>query len=287
MHLDPFQREALTHTYWHRLVSTDQLRRMSARPQHVRNVQQLLAQLRRAGLLDKLRRQRRPHLWYTTREGAALVESAGLVAARAYRVNPDTAMLLHEHASDVVETGLAFMAWARRDGHDCSPLSWTPEVAHHYNPRESVISDAVLHYTAEEGGQRFQRAFMIELDRATMPVARLAQKLLGYVRYHDYAPGPPHGDGRVAWQQRYPRFPRVLVVLTGAPEHVLDRRLADLRGHAEALNGLALARDRVAIYGTTLERLRHHGPAGDIAIPVLAESATPLSLIGPTRVRAA
>lgn len=187
-----------------------------------------------------------------------------------------------------METGLAFVEFARDHGHDCGSLSWTPEVAHAYNNgRESVISDAVLHYVAEDAGHRFQRTFLVELDRTTMPVARLARKLQGYVRYHDYAPAPPVGDGRPVWRHRYARFPRILVVLSGAAEHVLDRRLADLRGHAEALHDLAIAADRVTVYATTLNRLRRHGPNGDIAIPVLGGNPMPVSLLAPARARAA
>ncbi|WP_233594942.1 replication-relaxation family protein [Amycolatopsis sp. WAC 04169] len=54
-----------------------------------------------------------------------------------------------------------------------------------------VIGDAVLDYVLDDGHQS-QRTFFIELDRATMPVARLAQKLRSYVQYHDYIPGRPN-----------------------------------------------------------------------------------------------
>jgi hypothetical protein len=233
-------------------------------------VRSKLAALRAAGLAERITREHRPRTWYVTPAGAELVEAAGMVDAREYRVaNPAVAQLLQEHALDVVETGLAFVECARRYGDECGPLAWTPEVAHTVASRRSVvIVDAVLHYVREEAGHRSQRTLFIELDRATMPVARLAAKLTGYVRYHDYVLAP---GGRPAWRQRYPRFPRLLVVLSGAGEHVLERRLADLRAQAEALPGVTTAARRVEMLGTTLPRLRAGGPLAPVAVPLLGD----------------
>ncbi|MFD9961713.1 replication-relaxation family protein [Amycolatopsis sp. NPDC058986] len=194
--------------------------------------------------------------------------------------------LFGQHALDVVETGRAFLDTARRHGHDCGPLAWTPEVAHRYRDqrvhgganRDVLVADAVLHYTlVEPSGRRSQRTFFIELDRATMPVARLAAKLRNYVRYHDYVPQYPGATGRPAWQERYPRFPRVLLVLSGAAEHVLEQRLVDLRAHAQADSAMALAGDRVRMLATSLHRLRTGGPLAPIAVSLLGTDTTPIS----------
>ncbi|MGW4524977.1 replication-relaxation family protein [Amycolatopsis sp. NPDC004378] len=273
MDLDVFQRDALTILYWHRLVSTEQVRRLLAPALSPVSVRAKLAGLRRAGLADRITREHRPRTWHVTPEGAEAVEAAGEIDARTYRL-PGTvvAHLLQEHTLDVVETGLAFVECARRRGDECGPLSWTPEVAHPFQsePRRGVvISDAVLHYVLEEAGRRSQRTLFIELDRATMPVARLARKLVGYVRYHDHAPAGT--GGRLQWRQRYPRFPRLLIVLSGAQPHVLERRLADLRAHAQAMPAVSTAAGRVDMIATTLPRLRADGPVSPVAMPLLGD----------------
>ncbi|MFJ4099907.1 replication-relaxation family protein [Amycolatopsis japonica] len=281
--LDPFKREALVVLYWHRMVSTEQMRRLIAPATSIRTVQHKLLALQADGLADGLHRHHAPRTWHVTESGAELVEESGRVDARPYRIpRAATVELLQDHSLDVVETGLAFVAAARRRGDECGPLSWTPEVAHRFRDGRGrhqgvVIADAVLDYVLDEDGRRSQRTFFIELDRATMPVARLAQKLRSYVRYHDYIPGRPNSAGQPAWRSRYARFPRLLIVLSGAAEHVLERRLADLRAYAQAMHGLALAGDRVCALGTTLLRLREPGPTADIALPLLAESGAPVS----------
>lgn len=282
--LDPFKREALVVLYWHRLVSTDQVRRLIAPTTPIRTVQHKLLALQAEGLAEGLHRHHAPRTWHVTETGAELVEESRRVDARSYRI-PRAAVveLLQDHTLDVVETGLAFISEARWRGDQCGPLSWTPEVAHRFRDGRGrhqgvVIADAVLDYVLDEDGRRSQRTLFIELDRATMPVARLAQKLRSYVQYHDYIPGKPNSAGRPAWRNRYARYPRLLIVLSGAAEHVLERRLADLRVYAQAMTGLALAGERVCALGTTLRRLQDHGPTADIALPLLAENGTPLSV---------
>jgi len=270
--LDAFQRDALTVLYWHRLVSTDQLGRLLNPALSPVTVRAKLAGLRRAGLADRITREHRPRTWLVTPVGAEVVEAAGGVDARAYRLPSTTvAHLLQEHTLDVVETGLAFVESARSAGGECGPLAWTPEVAHQFQSRTGdrrgvVIADAVLHYVLEDAGRRSQRTLFVELDRATMPVARLARKLTGYIRYHDHAPA--EAGGRPLWRRRYPRFPRLLIVLSGAKEHLLERRLADLRAHADAMPVVSAAAGRVEMVATTLPKLRADGPLEPIAMPL-------------------
>ncbi len=273
--MDAFQREALTVLYWHRLMSTEQVRRLVVPTLSPVTVRAKLAGLRRAGLADRITREHRPRTWHVTPDGAEVVEAAGTVDARAYRL-PGTAVahLLQEHTLDVVETGLAFVETARERGDECGPLSWTPEVAHQFRDRAGarrgvVIADAVLHYVIEESGRRSQRTLFVELDRATMPVARLARKLVGYIRYHDHAPA--RTGQRLAWRERYPRFPRVLIVLSGAEQPALERRLADLRAHAQAMPLVSAAAGRVDLLATTLPQLVAHGPLKPVAMPLLGD----------------
>ena len=287
MSLNPFQREVLVCLYWHRLMSTAQVRRLVAPAKPMRTVRHRLQALREAGLIDCVHRHHAPRTWYTTGEGAAEVEASGAVDTRPYRIaSTITAQLLGNHAVDVVDTGLVFVETAREHGHDCGPLSWTPEVAHRYRAplpargarRDVVEADAVLHYVIVNADRQAQYTFFIELDRATMPVARLAQKLVSYVLYYSYRPGKPGAPGRPSWQERYPRFPRVLVVLSGAAEPALERRLADLRVRAQAMATVALAEDRVCMLVTTLERLRGEGPFAEIAVPLLGSRSAPVSV---------
>ncbi|WP_306432477.1 replication-relaxation family protein [Streptomyces sp. A1136] len=92
---------------------------------------------------------------------------------------------------------------------------------------DRLIADAVLHYTATRPRRLQYRAF-VEIDRATMSSERLARKLITYARFHDYTPQPIGRRGTVAdqaamlaWQRTYPRFPRILFILTGAPHYLL------------------------------------------------------------------
>jgi hypothetical protein len=277
--LDPVQRDALTVLYWHRLVSTEQVRRLVAPTLSPVTIRAKLAGLRSAGLADRIIREHRSRTWHVTPAGAEAVESARTVDTRAYRL-PGTAVahLLQEHTLDVVETGLAFVETARSRGDECGPLSWTPEVAHQFRDRAGdrrgvVIADAVLHYVLEEAGRRTQRTLFVELDRATMPVARLARKLVGYIRYHDHDHdhAPTGSRRRPVWRERYPRFPRVLIVLSGADQPVLERRLTDLRAHAQAMPVVSAAAGRVDLVVTTLPQLREQGPLAPVAMPLLGD----------------
>lgn len=109
-----------------------------------------------------------------------------------------------------------------------------------------------------------------------MTIARLAQKLHAYAAYHEYAPQPQTAKGKrgprrqaavPAWRYRYPAFPRLLLVLTGASEDRLARRIADLRSLAASDPALASTPLRAGV--TTLERLRDCGPFESIFTPIL------------------
>ncbi|MEY9950392.1 replication-relaxation family protein [Kitasatospora sp. GAS1066B] len=88
------------------------------------------------------------------------------------------------------------------------------------NGREdlALVPGAVLNYvhTDETERTRTLLTFFVELDRATMTIARLAHKLHAYARYHQYTPEPPgpranrtptRGTAAVpAWRHRYPAY---------------------------------------------------------------------------------
>ncbi|OEJ21529.1 hypothetical protein AS594_38985 [Streptomyces agglomeratus] len=275
--------------YQHRLVSTRQLHQLIT-PHHTRAeyLRRQLHTLRTTGLAETVGRRvsgQTELLWWLTEKGAYAVESVGLLPQRPYRMSPEAALgPLQEHTLATVETGLAFVDWARRLGHECGPLDWSPETAHYYRddsrPGEelSLIPDAVLNYvhTDQKAKQRTLLTYFIEVDRTQMTIARLAQKLHAYSAYHEYTPQPPSGRGTKAgrrttttpaWRYRYPAFPRLLLVLTGASASRLTRRIADLRSLAASDPALANTGLRAGV--TTLDQLQHRGPFEPIFTPVL------------------
>ncbi|MDQ8707511.1 replication-relaxation family protein [Streptomyces sp. LHD-70] len=296
--------------YQHRLVATSQLHRLltpnARRPVYLRNQ---LSELRRLGLADATTRRittvGRPQLlWFCSSLGAELVESAGEVTARAYRISPEiAASQLQEHTLAVVETGTAFVTWARHFGDDCTPLDWEPELAHRIRDGDRLgedallIPDSVLRYTrtVDDGldHRRELYTFFIEVDRGTMQMSRLARKLSAYARYTQYVPqsGPGRArsaaPGREAWRVRYPAFPRLLIVLTLPPGRATQRRIDDLRALAAADVHLPHARE-LTVGVTTLEQLRSSGPFTTIVTPVLGpSSSTDVLMTAPDRAEAA
>ncbi|MFE8978537.1 replication-relaxation family protein [Streptomyces cyaneofuscatus] len=277
--------------YQHRLISTRQLHELIT-PHHTRAeyLRRQLHTLREAGLAERVGRRVSGQvelLWWLTEKGANSVESVGLLPPRPYRMSPEAALgPLQEHTLATVESGVAFVDWARRLGHECGPLDWTPETAHYYRdearPGEelSLVPDAVLSYvhTDTQAKQRTLLTFFIEVDRTQMTIARLAQKLHAYAAYHSYTPQPAgranayQRTGRTpAWRHRYPAFPRLLMVLTGASEARLTRRIADLRSLAASDPTLTASGIRAGV--TTLNQLRGHGPFEPIFTPVLGPAA--------------
>ncbi|MFF1593089.1 replication-relaxation family protein [Streptomyces sp. NPDC058286] len=294
--LSRLAQDLLPALYQHRLIATSQLHRLftphARRPVYLR---QQLKQLRTAGLVDATTRRTsrlgNPELlWYITAHGADAVAYDPTIPRRGYRISPQTAASqLQEHTLTVVDTGVAFVDWARRLGDECSPLDWEPEVAHRIRDGDGrgvddafMIPDAVLRYThTAEGGRRRMLSFFIEVDRATMQTTRLAAKLSAYARYQTYVPaggGRGRRTTREAWRDHYPAFPRLLIVLTGASDRVLANRVQDLRA-------LAAADPRVSQLTagvTTLQLLQDKGPFAPITNP-LSDDASPTDVfLAPT-----
>ncbi|MFE4540238.1 replication-relaxation family protein [Streptomyces scopuliridis] len=287
--------------YQHRLVSTTLLHQLIT-PHHTRAeyLRRQLHTLRETGLAETVGRRisgQTELLWWLTEKGATAVESVGLLPQRPYRMTPEAALgPLQEHTLATVETGLAFVDWARRLGHECGPLDWSPETAHFYRDDSrpgaelSLVPDAVLNYvhTDKQARQRTLLTFFIEVDRTQMTIARLAQKLHAYAAYHDFAPQPPSGRGTKpgrrtaipAWRYRYPAFPRLLLVLTGASESRLARRIADLCSLAASTPALTSSGVRAGV--TTLAQLRELGPFASIFTPVTGPSEPTDAWLHPT-----
>ncbi|MGW7006569.1 replication-relaxation family protein [Streptomyces sp. NPDC054933] len=283
--------EVLPVLYQHRLMTTSQLHRLlqphAKWPVYLRRQLALLRELGLAAATVRHRGGQGELAWYCTPLGAEVVEAAGEVTPRAYRMSEQAAASqLQEHTLAVNDTALAFVEAARRLGHDCGPLDWEPELAHRLRDGDSrigddafVIPDAVLSYVHHDAGQRRLLTFFVEVDRATEPTAKLAGKLRAYARYQEYAPSLLAGrarvaaptGGREAWRDRYPAFPRVLIALTGAKPTTLARRTADLRALAAADARLRRAAGQLTAGVTTLDQLQASGPFTRIVTPVFGD----------------
>lgn len=294
----PLGQEVLQVLYQHRLMSTTQLHRLltphRSRPEQVRRE---VAQLRGLGLAASTVRRRRGGrelLSYLTPAGHEAVEAARELVPRAWRMSEAAAAgQLQEHTLAVNDTGLAFVDHARRLEHECGPLDWHAELAHRCRDGEThaadpavLVPDAVLHYVRAERDRRTRTmlTFFLEVDRGTETVAQLAAKLAAYARYRNYIPAPVGGRrgrpvsrtaGREAWKELYPAFPRLLIVLTGRPASVLQRRAEDLRALVAADSRLRPAADgsRLRAGTTTLEELQQRGPFAPIVTPLLDATA--------------
>ncbi|MFD7900512.1 replication-relaxation family protein [Streptomyces sp. NPDC059743] len=300
-------RRALELLYQHRVLSTQQLHVLltepESRPERPVYLRQQLGELRQSGLVSRVRAhgsggpgrvRNLPYLWFLTEAGAESVEEAGELPVRPYRVTPDSvAGARQAHTLAVSDVGAAFVEHARRLGHECGPLDWTPEVANRIRDGQRrfeddhVISDAVLNYVHIDRGQRTMLSFFIEVDRATMTSARLAAKLATYGRLYEYVPQSPDRARRMpnatrpAWMYSYPVFPRVLVILDAAPPRAgqSDRRPQRLAARAEDLYTrtaadirLSRLKSDMAIGVTTLRQLQEQGPCAPIFTPLLRGS---------------
>lgn len=284
--------------YQHRLVSTSQLHTLLQPHTRVpRYLRRELGALRERGLAAAIARRQVGQgelLSYVSALGCEVVEAAGEVTRRAYRMSDQAAAgQLQHHTLAVNDVGVAFVEAARLLGHECGPLDWVPELAHRMRDGEDrlsdrafLIPDSVLHYTHAQAGRRQMLTFFIELDRATEPVATLAAKVAGYSRYHRYIPAPaprpgrrrPTSSTREAWRDRYPTFPHLLIVLAGRSPAALDRRAADLRALVAADPVLHRAAGDIRAGVTTLDELQTQGPFAPIVTP-LTGTPTPTDVL--------
>jgi protein involved in plasmid replication-relaxation len=174
-----------------------------------------------------------------------------------------TATALHAHTLAVNDVGLAFVNAARARDDEFGSLAWQHEIAHSIGPpargqrTELVIPDAVLTYLqrTDDDALAFHYRFL-ELDRATEPTAALAAKLSRYARLFTYT---TKNHKEPQWHQKYPVFPEVLVVLTGAPHAALRRRAQTVLALCAA-DRLLQRTPEVGISIVLLEDLIEHGP---------------------------
>ena len=271
--LPPKALEVLASLAAHRVLSTPQVGAIHSSQGSLRWAQRLLARLRAAGLADYVEADHaRRRLWHATEPGARLVREAGALEGEPAPGAELAAGPLAAHTLAVNEAAICFLAAAAERGDDFGPLAWRHEVFHPISRgrgrrRRSLVADAVFTYLRQDGAEIAIEQRFLELDRATLSVDRLAAELARYAEL--YRAGDTKGGERL-WRARYPVFPAVHCVLTGASRQALKRR----RSTASVLlaaNPLLSRTPEVAISICLLEDLQREGPFA----PVLREVRDP------------
>ncbi|MGW5342914.1 replication-relaxation family protein [Streptomyces sp. NPDC004050] len=272
--------QALALIAQHRMVTTTQLNQMLTPNRPPKGLYKVLTALRGEGLIAHtvLGRSSRLQAHYLTGAGAHIVKNWPELRGRPPAVLTNAAASLRAaHTLTSVRAHLAFLSDARTRGDEYDPLDWVPEIAHRLPDTagtDQVIADAVLHYTATTPRRLQYRAF-VEIDRTTMSSERLARKLISYARFHEYVPQPPgrrhtiaEQTALMAWQRFYPRFPRLLIILTGAPRSTLTRRIQDLRHMTASHHLVTHFATQVPLGATILEDIEDHGPQAPVWTPL-------------------
>lgn len=253
--------EVLASVAQHRLLTTAQVQTIHLPGRGQRWAQRVLVRLADAGLIAHVHAPGgRRRLWFITERGAELAAGSGALDRPPKVMSAaDAAGQLHAHTLAVNDTAICFLQSARERGDEFGPLSWRHEVAHPLTRgrgrrRRQLVADALLSYLLVGDDEVVLEQRFLELDRATLPVDRLARGLARYAQLHRAT--AEHDEP--LWRTWYPAFPPVLCVLAGATRSVLERR----RDTAIALCGtdpeLARTPD-VAIWLCLLEDLQRHG----------------------------
>ncbi|MFF3214146.1 replication-relaxation family protein [Streptomyces sp. NPDC002886] len=284
---DTHARRALALISQYRLLTSTQLHQMLTPHTPPRKIHNVLAPLREDGLITHttLGGKHGMHAYFLTPAGAQTVTDWPELRGRTPTTihSPVAASLRAAHTLTGVRAHLTFLADARAHGDEYEPLDWVPEVTHRLPDtigEDRLIADAVLHYTVASPRRLQYRAF-VEIDRTTMSSERLARKLISYARFHSYIPQPAGRRGNIAdqgamlaWQRFYPRFPRVLFILTGAARPTLTRRIEDLRQMTADHELVTRFAAHVPLGAAVLEDLEAHGPRARVWTP-LAGTADP------------
>lgn len=270
----------------HRLLTSPQLHQLVMPAALPNKIHKILRPLREDGLIAHTALGGRGyHAYFLTAAGTQAVGDWPELRGRhvAAIPSPAAAALRAAHTLTGVRAHLTFLTDARARGDEYQALDWVPEVTHRLpdtGGEDRLIADAVFHYTVTGTRRMHYRAF-VEIDRATMSSERLARKLITYARFHDYTPQAPGRRGTIAdqdtplaWQRFYPRFPRILFILTGASRTTLTNRIADLRRMTADHELVTRFATRVPLGAATLEDLEAQGPASPVWTP-LAGAADP------------
>ncbi|MFF4647294.1 replication-relaxation family protein [Streptomyces sp. NPDC001389] len=282
---DTYAHQALALIAQHRLLTSIQIHQLLTPNSPPRKIHNVLVPLREQGLIAHTVLPGRLQAHFLAPAGHQTVgdwpELRGRTATPIQ--SAAAASLRAAHILTGVRAHLAFLTDARSRGDEYQPLDWVPEVTHRLPDtagEDRLIADAVFHYTATSPRRLQYRAF-VEIDRTTMSSERLARKLITYARFHDYTPQPAGRRGTVAdqaavlaWQRSYPRFPRILFILTGASRTTLANRIADLRRMTADHDLVTRLSAHVPLGAAVLEDIEAHGPQANVWTP-LAGSGEP------------
>ena len=264
--------EVLASVAQHRLLTTAQVQAIHLPGAGRRWAQRVLARLKRAGLIAYVHAPGgRLRLWHVTERGAALAVSSGALDREPKLLSgTDAAGQLHAHTLAVNDAAICFLRAARERGDEFGPLSWRHEVAHPLTRgrgrrRRQLVADALLTYLLVEDDEVALEQRFLELDRATLPVDRLAAGLARYAQLHRAR----DERGEPSWRAWYPTFPPVLCVLAGATEAVLERRRDTAIALCQTDPELARAPE-LAISLCLLADLEARGPFAPIFLDVQA-----------------
>jgi protein involved in plasmid replication-relaxation len=280
--------EVLASVAQHRLLTTAQVQAIHLPGRGQRWAQRVLVRLAAAGLIAHVHAPGgRRRLWFITERGAELAAGSGALDREPKVMSAaDAAGQLHAHTLAVNDAAICFLSAARERGDEFGALSWRHEVAHPLTRgrgrrRRQLLADALLSYLLVSESEVAVEQRFLELDRATLPVDRLAQGLARYAHLHRAR--DEHDEP--LWRTWYPAFPPVLCVLAGAPREVLERR----RDTAIALcqTDPELARTlEVAIWICLLEDLQRHGPFAPIFLDA-HHPERPVDWLGESHARSA
>lgn len=265
----------------HRILSAAQVRAIHLPDASGRWAQRMLARLGRPGLAGYVRSPRsHRRLWHVTETGARVAKEAGLLDGEPRLIGVEGAAgPLQAHTLAVNDTAICFLEAARRRGDECGPFAWRHEVAHPLSRgrgrrRRALVADAVLTYLRlGEDGVSIEQRFL-ELDRATLSVDRLAAELGRYAELY----GLEDRHGEPLWRERYPVFPAVHCVLTGAPRATLERRRSTTLALLHSDPRLSRS-PAVSISICLLEDLQRDGPFAPIFRDV-GHPARPVDWLG-------
>lgn len=259
--------EMLTSLAQHRVLSTSQLHALHTPTTSTQWTRRLVGELRSAGLAQSIRSRQRAsqQLWFLTPAGHDALDGAPRGDQRRIQITPETAAgVLRAHTAAINDVGIAFTAAARHRDDECGPGAWRHEVAHPINLAalegrrggEYVIADAVLRYTRLEGdGGIGMRTWFVELDRATMPLETLLEKLRRYARLSTFT---ATGDLQPAWRRTYPTLPSLLLVFADRDRAALERRRGNVLALAAADGEISAATD-LRVRAALLEDLTDAG----------------------------
>lgn len=266
----------------HRVLSTAQVRAIHLPGRGQRRAQQVLAALEGAGLICHAQVRAAPRrLWYLSEAGAQAARDSGLLSEAPRLLGAaQAAGQLREHTLAVNDAAICFLRAARERGDEFGPLSWRHEVAHPLasgrgRRRRALLADAVLSYLRLEAEEVVVEQRFLELDRATLPVDRLAAQLGRYAQLYRAA----DAEGEPLWRSRYPSFPAVLCVLAGDSRSALERRRDTVAALLRSDPELSRARG-VAIRICLAAELAERGPFAPIFCEVRGPRRGPVDWLG-------